>query len=68
MPPGQRNVIANVMIGVSIILIVTFLVQHFMSPRPAGHRDMAWLALAFVIASEIVRGRRRRRVMENRDS
>jgi hypothetical protein len=60
MTQPRRNVIANVMLGVSILLIITFVVQHFMTPRPASHKDMAWLALAFSLASELVRGRRRR--------
>ncbi len=66
MTQRTRNIIANVLIVVSVFCIVTFVVQHFMTtPRPTWHRDLASLALGFVIASELVRGRRRRRAMQN---
>lgn len=66
MTQRTRNIIANVLIVVSIFCIVTFVVQHFMTtPRPSWHRDMVWLALAFVIAADIVRGRLRRRATPN---
>jgi hypothetical protein len=60
----RTRIIAEfVLIGLSILCIVMFVAQHFMaSPRPAWHRDLAWLALAFVFAAETVRGRRRRRM------
>ena len=61
MTQRTRNIIEYVLIGVSILCVVTFVVQHFMtSPRPSWHRDLVWLALAFVIASGVVRGRTRR--------
>jgi hypothetical protein len=53
-----RIIIANILLGLSIVCIVAFLVEHFMTPpRPFWHKDLAWLALAFVIASGVVRGR-----------
>lgn len=68
MTQRTRNIIANTLVGMSILMIVTFLVQHFMTPpRPSWHKDLVWLALASVIASEPVRGRRRRRAMQNVD-
>ncbi|HEY4216462.1 MAG TPA: hypothetical protein VGM67_04960 [Gemmatimonadaceae bacterium] len=69
MTQRTRNIIANILIGVSILCIVTFVVQHFMTtPRPPWHKDLAWLAIAFVIASDLARGsRRRRRAMQNPD-
>ena len=61
MTQRTRNILEYVLIGMSILCVVTFVVQHFMTtPRPSWHRDLAWLALAFVIASGIVRGRVRR--------
>ncbi|HEY4131705.1 MAG TPA: hypothetical protein VGM50_13890 [Gemmatimonadaceae bacterium] len=61
MTQRTRNIIANVFIGISILMVVAFVVQHFTSPpRPTWHKELASLALAFVIASEIVRGRVRR--------
>ncbi len=55
-----RNIIANFLLGVTILFAVVFVVQHFMTPpRPSWHKDMAWLALASVMASELARGRRR---------
>ena len=61
MTQRTRNTIEYVLIAASILCVVTFVVQHFMaSPRPSWHRDLAWLALAFVIASGVVRGRVRR--------
>ena len=61
MTQRTRNIIANILFGVSILCVVAFLVQHFMTvPRPPWHKDLSFLALAFVIASEGVRGRRRR--------
>jgi hypothetical protein len=67
MTQRTRNIVANILVGVSILLIVAFLAQRLMTaPRPSWHKDLAWLALASVIASELVRGRRRR-AMENPD-
>jgi hypothetical protein len=61
MTQRTRNIIANVMVGVTILLLVAFVTAHFMSAsRPAWRKELPWLALAFVTASEIVRGRRRR--------
>jgi hypothetical protein len=68
MTQRTRNIIANVLLGVSILFIVGFLAQHFMTPpRPSWHKDLAWLGLASVSASELVRGRLRRRAMQNLD-
>lgn len=59
MTQRTRNIIANVLLGVSFLFVVTFLVQHFMTPpRPAWHTDMVWLGLAAATAARIVRGRR----------
>ena len=67
MTQRTRTIIANVLIGVSVLLVIAFLTEHFMSEsRPSWHKDLAWLALACTIASEIVRGRRRR-AMQNQD-
>lgn len=67
MTQRTRNIIANILIGVSVLLVVAFLIQHFMTPsRPSWHKDLAWLALASVSASDLVRGRRRR-AMQNLD-
>jgi hypothetical protein len=61
MTQRMRNIIANALIGVSILCIVAFTAQHFMTlPRPSWHKDLVWLAIAFVIASDLARGRRRR--------
>ena len=66
MTQPTRNTIANVLLGVSILFIVAFLAQHFMTPpHPSWHKDLAWLGLASVSASELVRGRLRRRTMQN---
>lgn len=63
-----RIITANVLLGVSVLFIVAFVVQHFQTPpRPSWHKDLAWLALAFAIASEPLRGRARRRAMQNLD-
>jgi hypothetical protein len=62
MTQRTRSIIANALVGVSVFFVVAFLVRHFMTPpRPPWTKDVAWLALASIIASEIVRGRRRRR-------
>ncbi len=62
------SIIAKILLGVATLFIVAFLVQHFMTPlRPSRHKDLAWLALAFVTASELVRGRLRRRATQNLD-
>jgi hypothetical protein len=67
MTQRTRKIVELLLIGLSILCIVMFVAQHFMnSPRPSWHRDLAWLALAFVFAAETVRGRRRRR-MRNLD-
>jgi hypothetical protein len=61
MTQRTRNIIANILLGVGVLFIVAFVVQHFMaSPRPSWHTDLPWLGLAAVIGSEVVRGRRRR--------
>jgi len=63
-----RNIIANTLLGVSILCIVAFVAQRLMTaPRPPWHKDLAWLGLASVTASEIVRGRMRRRAMQTPD-
>ena len=65
MSQHTRDVISNILFGVSLLCVVTFVVQHFMtSPRPSWHRDLAFLGLAFVSAAEAVRGRRRRRMQD----
>jgi hypothetical protein len=66
MTQRTRNIIANAFLVLSVVCIVTFVARHFMTrPHPSWHRDLAWLALAFVSASELVRGRRRRRAMQH---
>ena len=61
MTQRTRNIIANVFLGLTVLFAVTFVAQHFMTqPRPSWHNDLPWLALAFVIASDLVRGRLRR--------
>ena len=68
MTQRTRNIIANVLLGVTVLLIVEFVRQHFMAaPHPSWHNDLPWLALAFVIASDLVRGRLRRRTMPKPD-
>ena len=68
MTQRPRSIIANILVGVSILFIVAFLAQHFMTgSRPSWHKDLAWLGLASVTASELVRGRRRRRATQNLD-
>ena len=63
-----RNIIANVLLGVAMIFVVVFIVQHFMTPpHPSWHGDMVMLALASVIASDLARGRGRRRTMQKPD-
>jgi hypothetical protein len=67
MTQRTRNIIANILVGVSILCVVAFIAQHYMTlPRPSWHKDLAWLAIAFVIASDLARGRRRR-TMRNLD-
>jgi hypothetical protein len=62
MTQRTRNIISNAFLALSVVSIVVFVAQHFMSrPRPSWHRDLSWLALAFVSASAFARGRRRRR-------
>ena len=62
MTQRTRNVIADVLLGVTVLFAVEFVVQHFSSPpRPSWHNDLVGWALAFVIASDLVRGRVRRR-------
>ena len=61
MTQRTRNIIANIVLGVGVLFIIAFVAQHFMTPpRPSWHTDLPWLGLASVIASEVVRGRRRR--------
>ena len=60
MTQRTRNIIANVLIGLAVLFLVEFVVQHFMAPRPSWHNDLVGWALAFVIASDLVRGRLRR--------
>jgi hypothetical protein len=61
MTQRTRDIIALALLGVSILLIGAFVAQHFMTaPRPSWHKDLAWLGLASVTASALVRGRRRR--------
>jgi uncharacterized membrane protein len=68
MTQRTRNIIANILLGVTVIFLITFVVQHFMTPpRPSWHGDLVWLAVIGVSASEIVRGRRRRRAMQDPD-
>jgi CHASE2 domain-containing sensor protein len=57
---GTRNAIAIVSISAAIVCVIAFVVQHFMPARPSWHKDLPWLALTFVIVSEIVRRQRRR--------
>jgi hypothetical protein len=60
MTQRTRNIIANVLLGAGILTVIVFIVTHFMtSPRPPWRRDISFLALAFVILSGAVRGRRR---------
>jgi hypothetical protein len=68
MTQRKRSTMANVLLGVSILCIGAFVVQHFMpSTVQTWHKDLAWLALAFATASEVARGRLRRRAMSNGD-
>ena len=58
MSQRARSIIALTLIGVSLLMIVTFVVQHFMTPpRPSWHKDLPWLGLAFAILARLVRGR-----------
>ncbi|MEO7041491.1 MAG: hypothetical protein ABI035_04450 [Gemmatimonadaceae bacterium] len=58
MTQRTRNIIANALLGLTVLFAVTFVVQHFMTQtRPYWHNDLVWLALASVIASDLVRGR-----------
>jgi hypothetical protein len=58
MTQRTRNIIANILLGVTILLIVAFVVQHFMAPPPPSwHKDLVGLGLASTIASDLVRGR-----------
>jgi hypothetical protein len=65
MTQRTRNIMANLLAAVCILLIVAFVVQHFTTPppRPSWHKDLAWLALACATASELARGRSRRRAI-----
>jgi hypothetical protein len=68
MSQRTRGITVIVLIGICIACIVTFIVQHFMSsPRPSWHKELPWLALAFVSAAELARGSRRRRAMRKLD-
>lgn len=60
MTQRTRTIIANILLGVSILMIVAFIAQHFMTPaRPSWHKDLAWLGIAGMSASRLVRGRPR---------
>ncbi len=68
MTQRTRNIVANILLVVSILFVVAFLAQRFMTPpRPSWHKDLVWLGLAAVIAAEIVRGRTRRRTAQTPD-
>jgi hypothetical protein len=68
MTQHTRDVTANSLLGVSMLLVLTFVAQHFMtSPRSSWHEDLPYIALAFVSASELVRGRMRRRAVQDGD-
>ena len=68
MSQRTRTITVLVLIGICIACLATFVVQHFMtSPRPSWHKELPWLALAFVSAAELARGSRRRRAMRRLD-
>lgn len=61
MTQQTRNTIANFLLGMSMLLIVAFVAQHFMTSRPSWHDDLVWTAVAVMALSRIVRGRQRAR-------
>ena len=58
MTQQTRRMLANVLLGVSLLCILAFVIQHFMtSPRPAWHNYLVWVALACTWAAHFARGR-----------
>lgn len=68
MTQRTRDITANSLLCVGALLVLAFVAEHYLtSPRPSWHHDLPFLALAFVMAAELVRGRLRRRAMEEPD-
>jgi hypothetical protein len=68
MTQRTRNIIANILLGASIVTVIVFVVTHFTSPaRPPWRRDLVFLGLAAAGAVGPVRGRHWRRAMQAPD-
>jgi hypothetical protein len=60
-----RDIISNVFLIVGLLLMLWFVIQHFMTPRPSWHTDLVWIGIACTTLSRIIRGRPRwRRSLE----
>lgn len=57
MSQRTRTIIANVLLAIAALMVVMFIVEHFMATRPAWHRDLAFSAVSIAVASRLVRGR-----------
>ena len=60
MSQRTRDIIANVLLGAGALIVIVFIVTHFMAqPRPSWRNDMLWIGLACLIIARPMRGRRR---------
>ena len=68
MTQQTRNIVANVLLGVGVLIIIGFVASHFMTQtRPSWRTDLVWLGIASVSVSRLVRGRPQRRATQNLD-
>lgn len=66
MTQRTRDIIAEVLFGVSILTVIVFIATHFMTPpRPSWRHGLVWLGIISLIASRPVRGRPRWRAPQN---
>jgi hypothetical protein len=60
MTQRTRNIIADVLFGISILTVVVFIATHFMpSPRPSWRTNLLLFGVVCLVASRPVRGRPR---------
>ena len=66
MTQRTRNIIADVLFGVSILTVVVFIATHFMTPaRPSWRTYLILFGVICLSASRPVRGRPRRRATQD---
>jgi hypothetical protein len=66
MTQRTRDIIADVLFGMSILTVVVFVATHFMTPpRPSWRNNMVLFGIVCLIASRPVRGRPRWRATQN---